>query len=347
MELSESDLKKQIRSGEFLPVYFLYGEEPYLISYYASAIKKKIVPSDCEMFQFQKFGEKATANEVAEAAEALPLFGSKKCVLVANLNAETISPAELKAWETFLKDPPESCVIVFSLMSQELNPKKMSAKWRTFLKNTQQKGGAVYFGKRSLTALTKLLCEKAKQFQADLQPECAAYMVRQCGDDLNHLLQELEKVCAFADGNKITTQMIDQVTVKTPETASYRLANALLAGKFDEAYQLLDILFYQREDPVVVLASLSSAYIDLYRARCVVSSGKDISTAAKDFDYRAMEFKLRNAVRDVKKFSDMQLIKSLDALYQADIALKSTRMAPRTVLEKLLASLLWIYTQKG
>ena len=42
-QLKESELKKQIKEKAFVPLYFLYGEEKYLISHYTEAIVNKAV----------------------------------------------------------------------------------------------------------------------------------------------------------------------------------------------------------------------------------------------------------------------------------------------------------------
>ena len=42
-QLNEIELKKQIGSGDFSRLYFLYGEEKYLIRHYTSLIIKKAV----------------------------------------------------------------------------------------------------------------------------------------------------------------------------------------------------------------------------------------------------------------------------------------------------------------
>lgn len=42
-QLKESELKKQIKEKAFVPLYFLYGEEKYLISHYTEAIVNKVL----------------------------------------------------------------------------------------------------------------------------------------------------------------------------------------------------------------------------------------------------------------------------------------------------------------
>ena len=61
---------------------------------------------------------------------------------------------------------------------------------------------------------------------------------------------------------------------------------------------------------------------------------------SKDFDYRGRDFLIRNAERDCKRASISQLRKSLFLLAQADLALKSGRSGPRTVLEELIGKMM-------
>ena len=51
-KINESELKKEIKSGDFKNAYLLYGEESYLKEYYASELKNKIVDKTFEAFNF-------------------------------------------------------------------------------------------------------------------------------------------------------------------------------------------------------------------------------------------------------------------------------------------------------
>ena len=102
------------------------------------------------------------------------------------------------------------------------------------------------------------------------------------------------------------------------------------------------MLFYQNEEPVSILAVLSTSYLDLYRVRAAVQSGKNSLEPAKYFDYKGKEFRLRNAERDGGRFSMEMLRESLEVLLAADLSLKSARGDRRTVMEKLIAQLLLI-----
>ena len=59
-----------------------------------------------------------------------------------------------------------------------------------------------------------------------------------------------------------------------------------------------------------------------------------------------MDFKLKNAARACRKLDLSQLRSCLDALYQADRELKSSRTDNRVILEKTMAKLLLISAKK-
>ncbi len=338
--IDEATLKKQIREQDFGRVYLLYGEEPYLVSEYGRRIARKAAGGAMEDFNLQTFDGRAPVEEIAEAAEALPLMAERKCVVVVDYDADSANAAETAKMKQLLADPPASCVLVFRQQSVAVNAKK-SAKWRSFIKQVEECGCSVHFPRRDSAALAKFLTDTASGMGYTFSGDCGRYLIRQCGTDLTNLLGELEKICAFSGPEtSITRETIDAVAVKTTETAVYKLANALVSGNYGEAYALLDTLFYQREEPVFILGSLASAYIDLYRAKAALESGTPVTEIAKAFDYRGLEFRLRNAARDCRRLTMEQLRRSLDWISQTDLALKSTRTDPRVLLEELLARLL-------
>lgn len=340
--MEEAALKKQLREKSFSRVYFLHGAEPWLVRHYTAQIAKKSVDA-FEEFNLQYFDEEASVDQIAEAVEALPMMSERKCVIVRNYNAEANASQTAKMAE-LLADPPESCVLVFAC-TQEINWKK-SAKWRAFQKAAAKVGSVVEFPVRDNAALTKFLTSFAQERGCTASPEVCRYILGLCGNQLTVLENEMEKVCAYAGSGELTRVHCDAVCVQTQEAVSYKMANALTAGDYDTAYRLLDLLLYQREEPVVLLAAISSAYIDLYRARAAIDSGQNALELSEPFEYGGMDFKLKNAARACRKIDLSQLRNCLDTLWQADRELKSSRTDNRVILEKTMAKLLLISAKR-
>lgn len=345
-EIIETELKKQIEKSNFAKLYFLYGEEKYLVEYYAYKLMEKASAEGLKDFNLQKFdGGDTGVDQIAAAVEALPVMAEHKCVAVANLDVNAMHGSETeKLWELF-SDLPDSCVFVIYLLSFDFDERR-DRNWKKFLTKANQAGVTVPIRQRTQAQLEKLLCSDAAKRNCELTRVNAARVINLCGTNMQTVLNELEKLCAYAGSGEITAQMVDSLTVKNLEARVFDLSKAILAGNSDKAYQILDQLLYQNEEPVSVLAVLSSAYLDLYRVKVSVQSGFSVMEPAKYFDYARKEFRLTNAERDVGRYSMEMLRQSLSVLLDADTALKSARGDRRIVMEKLIAQLIWI-AEKG
>ncbi len=341
-EITEADLRKQIEKAELDTLYVLHGEEKYLVRSYANKLIGKAAGKSFTDFNLQRFDGDAPADEIAAAVEALPFMAERKCVAVSDLNLEARSAQEISKLNELIAGIPETTVLVIYLPSVEIDYRK-SAKWKAFLKAAAKYGSSVQLKLREGAELEKLLCSMASKRGCELSRQDAARLVSMCGKGLEQLSHELDKLCAYVGGSGVITKKeIDLLTPRSLETTVFSLARALLSGGYDLAYQLLDQLFFQNEEPIMILAALSSSYLDLYRARAAVQSGGSSSGLAAVFpaDYKGKEFRLRNAERDGKKLSLETLRESLDILLDTDLALKSSRTSDRILLEKMIARLL-------
>lgn len=330
----KQDLKENLRR-----VYVLYGEETYLIDYYTKHIAALAVPEDIGGFNLQIFdGDAASSEQMEEAINALPLMAERKCVLLRDLDMTTGDFAERLL--PLLADPPESTVTVLSFVHLQPQPKK-NAKWKKLLETAQASGAVVCFSKKTAAELARILCSGAVRRGCTLTPQNAGRMVQQCGEDMLLLTNELDKLAALADGGEITAQMIEQAATKNLDAKVFDLSKAILRHNRDGAYDILNTLLQQREDPIAILAVLSNAYADLYRVKIAQGAGNRAETVAKVFPaYKGKEFRLRYAAQDAGPLSVEKLRHALDVLAEADTQLKQSRIQPRFVLEQVLAKLL-------
>lgn len=341
-EITESDLKKQMEKSDFSSLYLLYGEEKYLVGLYAQKLIAKAKGTAFEDFNLQRFdGTSASVDEIAAAVEALPFMAQRKCVSVSDLNVEAMRAGELSKLEELISSVPATTVLVLSLPTVNIDPKK-DKKWKKFVGQVNRNGCSVECKRRTGAELEKLLCAAAAKRGCELSRQNAGRIISYSGNDLQALYNELEKLCAFQKEGEITAQGIDLLVVKNLEAKVFDLSKAIVSGAYDRAYGILDLLFYQNEEPVGILAVLSTAYLDMYRVRIAVQGGYSAAEPAKYFDYARKEFRLTNAERDAKRLSVPILRESLRALLEADTALKSARGDRRVVMEKLIAQLLLI-----
>lgn len=343
-KLTESNLKKDIKSKNIGNLYFLNGEEKYLVSFYRDKLVSCVVNDVENFFNFQKFNsDKVEVNAIIESVEAFPLMSEKKCVLVDDMELDCLSDTDFKSLMQLISDIPEYCTLIFSMSTISL---KKSAKVKKFINQCEKYGNVIEFEKRGDLALERQLVSWAEKSNLVLSGINASKIIRNCGNDLQILKNEMEKLCAYVLEGEITEQDIDRIITKNLETTVFVLSNALANGDYAKAYKQLDILMYQKEEPIAILAVLSGVYIDMYRAKVFMSNGKDIMNLKDCFDYKGKEFRIKNAAKNSRRLSIKMLRDCINLLLEADINLKSLKTDKRTILEVLIAKLSMLYKKE-
>ena len=324
-KINESELKKEIKSGDFKNAYLLYGEESYLKEYYASELKNKIVDKTFEAFNFHYFDGKDTElDDILKDAQMLPMMSEYNFVMVKDYPIEK-SANDIKLLEEYLKDAPDTTVFVFWF--DAIEPDVKSAKFKKVIKAFEKAGDCVELQKRSENDVAKLLVSGAKKRGAVLSNDTAKYLISISGNDMKILLNELDKLSYYAKGGEITKEIIDNMATKCLQARIYDLSKYVVAGKSGMAYDVLNVLF------------------EMYRVKCAKSAGFGFDDVAKYYNYRGREFALRNATRDCANLSLEQLRTSLDEISKTDVKLKSTAVDKKLLLEELIIKL--ILTARG
>ena len=339
-DIGEVELKKQIQAGELAPVYLLYGDEQMLKKHYSQKLFSKAVPKGMEQFnQMQFYWKDTSIDEIVDAVETLPVMAEKRSVLLVDLDAESLKAADQDKLAKLHKDPPHTCVFIIRLDAVQCNPKK-SSKWRSLIKKIDAVGCSIQLDHRDMASLSKLLCSSALKRGCTLSPHVARYLVELCGNDLQVLSGELDKVCSMLGEGEITRRDIDAVAIPTLESTVFDLSRSITKRDITKAFSILDTLLNQKEEPVAILSVLCMSVVDLYRAKVASLGGIRAEDLAKDFNYRGKEFRLRNAARDASRLDIERLREQLDLLYEADCKLKGSRVDSRVVLEQTIVQLM-------
>ena len=335
-EFDEKSLKAHIKSGDFLPLYLVCGDEDYLKKLYVDTIVSKNVEPSFESFNLEKYeGKNLDLDTVFQAATIMPMMSDKRCLVIEDYKLEGVNEKDYRLMETFFSDLPESSIIIFHQKKSDFSLAKAKKAVELFKKF----GGVCVLNKRTGNDLIKPLISSASKQKCVLSPEMARYLVSLAGDDFNVLINELNKVCNYTGEGEITKAHIDAVTVKTDDAKIYALTKALTAKNFDEAYNVLHSLLRQKIEPEYILGVLVSSYVDMYRAKVALICGQRADALSNDFSYGKRAFALSNAGRDSSRVDIDIIRKCLEELSKADRQLKSGSSMPAIVLEQLMVRL--------
>ena len=337
--ITEKELIEDIKKADFKSVYLIYGNEDYLKKYYSSAIIKKAV-TDFEDLNLHRFDSSVKVDDIIAAADAIPMMSDYSCVSVCDYNFASADETEVEKLVDLISDMPEGCVLLLRLEQLSITPSK-SAKAKKVFDAVKKYGALVELNLREEADLVRMVTKRTASRSVNLQPTGARYLIRVCGSDMTNLFSEVDKLCDFVGKDGIITEKeIDALAVKTPDEKAYKLINAVCARDVERVYTMLADLAAQCVDSIAIVAALSSAYVDMYRAKVAESEGKNAEIIGADFGYGKNAFKLKYASQNARKMSVFTLRKALNVLRETDIALKSTQLDPRLLVDKTVMQLI-------
>lgn len=338
----ESSIKKHIKSSERASVYFIYGDESYLASFYANSLASSVTDTSGAGFNYYFFNsETADFDPIYEACETLPVMSERSCVFVKDLPFGKLDADTVKRYTDYFPSLPDTVVLIFLMDNVEAEDLPGS-KWRQVIDAVNKNGVVFKLSKRSENAVAELLVRSATTRNASIDKATADYFLSVVGNDMQVILNEFDKLCAYADG-VITTNMVDEIAVRSVEASVFDLTDAVNSRKGDSAFEILTELIKNKTDPTLIIGTVAFSYVDIYRARAAMDAGERNSVFLSAFgSYKNKSFRLDKAAKWARKFTAEQIKDFVNAVAEADIKIKSFSMDNNVVLEELVARLLYI-----
>lgn len=347
MIANETELKKQLNSGDFKRIYFLYGDEKALVKKYSVMAVEKIMGKEPPEFNMHVFDGEASPDDIYAALGMVPFLSDLNMVVVKNMDFDSLKADYTSKMTEILKSVPDTSVLLFEMSSVDINLKKSQKFKKVYdLISKSPEGVVTEFEYRTPAVLSKQLAARAGKLGCSLSVALAGRIVDLCGTDLNRLNNELSKLAAYADGKEITPEMVELLVAPNIESNIYNLADSIVRRNSDGALKLLKGLFYQRVEANTIAANLAAAYTDFYRARVCAESGEPVSAAAEIFNYGKRAFVLGKAQTKTSKLSTEALRDSLEEIVKTSSAMRTVTADDKILTEKLVVKLLSIASAK-
>ena len=145
--IGEKELRAQLKSGTLSHAYFIYGDEGYLKEHYIGQIKKKAVDpafADFNIHIYEKDGTQL--SDVLHDADTFPMMGGSNLVLVYDFPFD--KKADVEDIKAYLKDVPDTTVLVFTYQSLPVDTKK-EKRWNSIIKAFAKAGDSGRPGKNA------------------------------------------------------------------------------------------------------------------------------------------------------------------------------------------------------
>lgn len=350
------EVRRHLRIGVPLPCYFVGGADDQR----KRTIVSKIISMTTEGgtgFDTHRFSGNVSADTVGDAAFEITFGGGRRCVVCEDLPFGSMGENEYKKFEQLITEVSEmggSTVLIFAFYSVETEPKKDSkakTESKTGKKNRMESlkklidkvsGGVIKCETPTAAELCAIIEKTCSKYKCSIPRDLCSYMVERCGSDSALLMNEARKVAEYKGSGIISKADIDLMTCATPDAKVFDLSAKIAARDRTGAFLVLEELREMGESAPLVLSILSSAYIDMFRAKAARAAGKTKFDMAADFPKsypKPRQFLIDRALTAQSRYSSSALLQCIDTLLDAEQRMKSTGGDADIILDETVAKL--------
>lgn len=330
-DILKADLKNKTPGR----LYFFFGEENYLRSYYLGTLKKQLLTGPAEDFNFHRFTtENMSLDALQDALEALPMMAERSMVQVDDYDLFKANEADRERLIAMLSDLPEYCCLVFYYETVEFKPDKRLKK---LYEAVTANGTMVEFRKQEGRELVAWIRRHFLRQKKDIDDRLAQYLIYITGGTMTALASEIEKICTYAEGQIIQRSDIDAVVEPVLDAVVFDITDAIAAGDYSLALSKLQTLMKLQEEPLVILGAIGAQMRRLRCAKVLGANGKGSDSLMKLCtigDYPARKT-MSSAGRVSMDFCD----KAVVLCTETDYRMKTSYDDQQRLLELLLLQL--------
>lgn len=332
-EYSLDRLKTDLKSRQPGSFYIFHGPEAYLRDHYLESLRNLLVEDFAEAFNYHRFSpETISLQAVADSVNAIPMMSPTSMVRIDDVNFFAIGE-DAADYAAIFSNLPSYCTVVLVYDTVEYKPDRRKKTIAEALDLARE----VCFQQPSERELISWIARHFKKLGKQITVDDAVFLIRRTGGDMTTLSAEIEKLGAYETEPAVSRRSIELLVEPVLEAAVFDLSDAVAAGRYETALQILHILLRRQEEPVVILATIGSQLRRIVEANRLRAAGKgknDLMKLCSVSSYpaqKAMEFSRRLPVEFPEKAVELCL--------EADRRMKTSFDDPKRVLELLVLQL--------
>lgn len=317
----------------------VYGEVPELVEKKSNEIVNDFLNEEKDDFNYIKFNlyEHSMSNIIEETL-TMPFISEKKVIVVKNsfiFTGEKVSkdltPNNDQILEFLNKYDGEN-LIIFEIYQNKLDERKK------ITKTLKQNGKLSKVEQMSEQEIKSWIQNKLYENYKDIKQDALNLFIELTGINFNIVSQELEKIILFlGDRATITKEDVNLIINRSLEQNVFLLTEYIQKGQKAKAIALVKDLIIMKEEPIKLLALITSNYRLYYQCKILSQKGYSGQQIAKTVNVHPYRVKL--ALTQVRHYQLNQLLNIIDNCAETDYKLKSSYMDKQLILELFILSL--------
>ena len=238
-EITCDDIIKELKAGQYRPVYYLMGEEPYYIDLLSDYITDNILNETEKEFNLTvMYGADVDVATIINAAKRYPMMSEHQVVVVKE--AQNIRNMEELSY--YLQKPLLSTILVICHKHGTLDRKKKLAA-------EIEKSGILFESKKVRDAqLPTFIMSYMKRKGVDMDSKATSMLADFVGTDLSRLTGELEKLIITLPKSqtRVTPEQIERNIGISKDYNNFELRSAIVEKDILKANKIIK---YFEENP--------------------------------------------------------------------------------------------------
>lgn len=321
-----SSVEKSLETQVFSPLYFFFGEEPYLINQAVNYLKVCALHGGAADFNFNSYyAADVEVSQVRDEVETLPMMAPRRVILLKEV--QDLADKEWAELEPILETPVESSV--FILVGGKIDKRKK------FFKHLYEQSIHVEFKKPFENQIPGWIRHISKGHDLSISDEAIQLLHRLVGNQLTEIEAEIVKLKDFlGERTDIELEDVAQCVSKKREENVFDLTEKIAEGDRVQALVQLVQLLDQGQNEVGIV-SLVARHM---RILLLIKQGIEQNLAGQKLATFAQvpSYYLDDYVKQAKRWSTKKLENCLLILAETDRALKSSPLSSHIWLENMI-----------
>jgi len=331
------------QDAQIYPVYFLYGQEDYLVEEEIQKLLNQTLSQKERGFNLHLFnGEEHSGQEMVQTAQTLPMFSQHRFVLVRE--ADQMDEEKIEVLMDYIRRPSASTCLV--LHGQTIGP------WKKHRKEVDKVGRITEYARLKGQGLISWMKARTAEKGKTLSGEAANYLVEVVGDHLYDLDNALEKAFLTVGAKqKIELTDVEEITTEIKISTVFDLTDAIGHQNLEKALGILEkaleskAVFFKKEekeskldDPIpLLLHMVAKQYWTMLVIKQMSSRRQDAGELAKELG--TSPWTVKKLMDQGKSFSETSLREGVLRCHQTDLAIKRSGGPKDLLMEKLVIDL--------
>ncbi|NOT38325.1 MAG: DNA polymerase III subunit delta [Saprospiraceae bacterium] len=310
------EILKEFRNKNLKSIYFLTGDEDYMIDKLVSVAEENIIGPEERDFNLEIFyGKESSCRQFTDACRQHPFVGNRKLVIVKEAQ-------EIKDWDNilnYINSPSSICTLIIAFKNKKPDGR---SNWVKLLKQK-----AVYFESKALSdyQIPAFVKNLASEYKIKIEDQAIQLVSDHIGNNLAHIENELEKIRLVVNPKEtLTIELVSKYIGISKEYNVFELCRAISFKDRKKIYLIMNnISQNMKSNPLLLMVgNLFNHFVKIWMAKHYVSKSDAELQALLKIPFASFLKEYREAA---KIYSHSELENIISLLKEYDLRSKGVR----------------------